>query len=122
MRFFNSAAEEKLIAIRARALGNDKMIKMRVSKLEADAILSNINHATFKKGKRKHWHTGVNQNGEPQASWHSMCWLFVWATTGQQSGETKSQAQQAFDDIFHASYDSQSLQLPLEKARKDRYL
>ena len=98
------------------------MIQMRVSVQKADNILSKIDYTIFQQGKRSHWQTYINQNGQPQVPAQSICWLFCWAATGRGSAKAKNQARHAFGSICGTSYDSLSRQLTLKEARKYRYL
>ena len=98
------------------------MVQMVVSAQEANQKLSRPQHKTFQQGRNRYWQTYTDKNGTSQATAQSICWLFCWAATGGGSEVARSQARQVFDEIFDTPYDSLSLQLPLEKARKCRYL
>ena len=95
------------------------MLQMKVTAQEAEKILKTIQHPTCQEGVKNHW---CIRNGQPTAQ--SICWLFCWATTGQQgSDDTIQEAQRAFDDIFDCTYDwlNSRARFTLDIACKLRY-
>ena len=102
------------------------MIKMKVSAQEAKVLLSRIGHETCQQGVMAHWRTYTDKNGKEQATAQSICWLYYWAVTGQNSERAARQARRAFDDIFSHSYGwlhhQPHQRLSLEAARNFRYM
>ena len=62
-----------------------------------------------------------NGNGNVQATAQSICWLYCWAKTGQNSDKAAKQARRAFDAIFDRSYSWLDGRLRHENAQKFRY-
>ncbi|MEI6856037.1 hypothetical protein [Psychrilyobacter sp.] len=90
--------------------------KLKITEDEARKEISKVSHETCKKGLMNNWEV---ENGK--ATFSSVCWLFMWATTGQGSKKAKSEARDAFNKIFEIGYDFLSASLTLEEADKYRY-
>jgi len=93
------------------------MIKIQVSRDEAENLMDTVFHKTFQKARKIHWR--INEDGYiwPQ----SVLWLFCWAKTGMGSKKTAQASQQIFDKIFPFSYNFFNSRIPHNYAREKRY-
>ena len=105
-----------------RVIGKDRyVIRMKVSARDAIKALSSINHRTFQRGLQKHWHTYRHADGTDHASAQSICWLFCWAYSGQNSPKARDQTRRVFNHIFDPSFGWLCKQLPKKDADRLRY-
>ena len=93
------------------------MIKMRVTPSEARNLISEIPHATCQSGMKKNW----MEYGDAGVTAQSICWLYCWAKTGQNSADAATQAKRAFSQIFDKPYEWFDARVSHEWAREARY-
>ena len=93
-------------------------MKMRVSQNKAKQLIHEIPHNTCQKGAHTHWVEG----GISGVTAQSICWLYCWAKTGQNSINAAHRSQLVFDQIFDQSYEWFSARVPHEWARDARYV
>ena len=98
-----------------------KVIRMKVTMEEARANLGRIEHRTFQKGMANYWKRDEDEAANETVTVQSVCWLFCWAKTGQNSKKAQSQAQRAFGDIFNVSFNWLCQRLDHELAVDLRY-
>lgn len=91
---------------------------LTVSEDKALEILQDVCHGTFEGAldRKKHW----NVQGD-EVCWCTVCWLFVWAKTGQGSDKAAQQARTAFDRILDIQFDCFDKLIGVEEARNHRY-
>ncbi|MBW7988805.1 MAG: hypothetical protein FVQ84_02115 [Planctomycetes bacterium] len=94
-------------------------VRLQVSPEEALRYMQGIPHKGFLKSRRSSWR--VNENGH--ATMQSICWLFCWATTGNnpKNKKTAESCSSVFGKIFDHSYEWFALKVPHELAKKWRY-
>lgn len=90
--------------------------ELKVTEEEARKEINKISHQNCKSAITNNWKI---ENGKP--SFPSVCWLFVWAATGQGSKKAKNEAREAFNKIFYIDYDYLKTMLTVEDARGYRY-
>jgi hypothetical protein len=94
-------------------------VSLLVSSEEALRYMRLIPHKGFLKSLRKNWR--VNENG--QVTIQSICWLFCWATTGNnpKNKKTADLCSKVFGKIFGHSYEWFAQEVPHELAKTWRY-
>lgn len=94
-------------------------VKLQVSPEEAFRYMQVIPHKSFLKSRRNNWR--VNENG--RATIQSICWLFCWATMGNnpKNKKTAESCITVFGQIFDHSYEWFAQKVPHELAKKWRY-
>ena len=94
-------------------------VSLQVSSEEALRYMQVIPHKGFLKSLRKNWR--VNENG--QVTMQSICWLFCWATMGNNPKNKKNAdlCSKVFDMIFDHSYEWFAQEVPHELAKTWRY-
>ena len=94
-------------------------VKLQVSPEEALRFMKGVRHGGFLKSLRSNWR--VDENGN--ATIQSICWLFCWATMGNnpKNKKTAESCSTIFGKIFDHSYDWFARKVPHELAKKWRY-
>lgn len=93
------------------------MVQLRVSHHEAEALLGEVEHSTFQKGKQKYWI--LSEDGHIKAQ--SILWFFCWAKTGMNSEKTAIVCRRIFNIIFPFSYSQFNSRIRHDYARHNRY-
>ena len=93
------------------------MIKLKVSKEEAEKILKYVQHEKFRNAIPRNW----NVDADGTIDGRTVCWLYCWAKTGLQSPDAAMDAQGVFDEIFNVSFEEFDAKIDHEWARKARY-
>ena len=94
---------------------------MKVAMEEARTEIGRIEHASCQAGMARHWKAVKDEEDNEIATVQSICWLFCWAKTGQNSNRARIQAKLAFDTIFDRPFDWLCKRLDHDLARKWRY-
>jgi hypothetical protein len=76
------------------------MANLRVSQAEAMRLLQTIPHSKCVQSIPTNWE--VESKGH--VHYHSVCWLFCWATTGMSSQEAAARSREVFNQILNISY------------------
>ncbi|MBC8469470.1 MAG: hypothetical protein H8D56_08355 [Planctomycetes bacterium] len=94
-------------------------VRLQVSPEEAFRYMQVIPHKGFLKSLRSNWR--VNENGH--ATIQSICWLFCWATMGNnpKNKKTADVCITVFGQIFDHSYEWFAQKVPHELAKTWRY-
>lgn len=90
--------------------------ELKITEGEAVKEINKVQHQNCINGLENNWKI---KNGK--ASFSSVCWLFMWAATGQGSKKAKNQAREAFNKIFNINYDILKTFITEEIAREYRY-
>lgn len=98
-----------------------KVVRMKVTMEEARIEIGRIEHAHCQVGMARHWKRDRDETANETVTVQSICWLFCWAKTGQNSKKARSQAQRAFDEIFDPPFDWLCQRLDHNLATKWRY-
>jgi len=77
------------------------MIKMQVTPGKAKKLIGQIPHARCQSGLPTKWVEG----GEAGVTAQSICWLYCWAKTGQNSVDAAYRAKLVFSQIFDKPYE-----------------
>jgi hypothetical protein len=93
------------------------MIKMRVKPNEAKKLIGQIPHAMCQSGLPTKWIEG----GEAGVTAQSICWLYCWAKTGQNSADAAYRAKLVFNQIFDKPYEWFDARVPYKWALEARY-
>jgi len=94
------------------------MIKLKVSKEEAEKDLKYVKHEKFRKAIVRNWI--VDEEGAIDG--RSVCWLYCWGKTGLNSPDAAMAARRVFDDIFNVSFERFDAKVNHEWARNARQL
>ncbi|MHC4243840.1 MAG: hypothetical protein ACYS3N_16735 [Planctomycetota bacterium] len=94
-------------------------VRLEVGTEEALRYMRGVRHRGFLKSLRSHWL--VDENG--QATIQSICWLFCWATVGNNpiNQKTADACSTIFGKIFDHSYEWFAREVTYELAKKLRY-
>ena len=93
------------------------MLNMNMSFEQSKSLVQGIPHGRASNAIGRHWCSG----GRSGVTAQSVCWLFCWAKTGQNSHKAALEARRIFDRIFSLSYEQVDRLLDHEWARVARY-
>ena len=102
---------------KARKIISD--VRLEVCSEEALRYMKMVPHKGFLKSLKSHWRV----DGDGQATMQSICWLFCWATMGNnpKNEKTAESCNEIFNMIFDHSYEWFDREVTYELARKLRY-
>ena len=94
-------------------------VRLQVSAEEALRYMKGVRHKGFLKSLKNHWRV----DGDGQATMQTICWLFCWATMGNnpKNEKTAESCYEIFDEIFDHSYEWFDREVTYELAKKLRY-
>ena len=94
-------------------------VRLQVSHEEALRYMKAIPHKGFLKALKNHWRV----DGDGNATMQTICWLFCWATMGNnpKNEKTAESCNEIFDEIFDHSYEWFAQEVTYELAKKLRY-
>jgi hypothetical protein len=93
------------------------LIKSRVALDDTQKILRTVDHGKYLDALENHWK--VFEDGHPRAQ--SICWLFCWAKTGNNSKRTAQEATDVFNRLFDKPFEWFDRRVPHKWARVARY-
>jgi len=93
------------------------LIKIRVAPDDAQKILRTVDHGKYLEALENHWK--VFEDGHPRAQ--SICWLFCWAKTGNNSKRAAQKATDIFNRLFDKPFAWFDRRVPHKWARVARY-
>jgi len=94
-----------------------KVINIRVAPDNIQKILRRVEHEKYLDALESHWQ--VFEDGHPRAQ--SICWLFCWAKTGNNSKRAAEEATDVFNRLFDKSFEWFDRRVPHTWARHARY-
>jgi hypothetical protein len=94
-----------------------ELIKIRVARDDVPKILRKVGHGKYLDALESHWK--VFEDGQPQAQ--SICWLFCWAKTGNNSKIAEQEAKNVFNRLFDKPFEWFDKRVPHNWAREARY-
>ena len=95
------------------------LVRLQVSSEQALRYMQTVRHKGFLKSLRSNWR--IDGTGHPTIQ--SICWLFCWATMGNnpKNKKTAESLSTVFDRIFDHSYEWFAHEVPHKLAKKWRY-
>lgn len=106
----------RLVA-KSRQEPRQRVIKLRIPSDDAKKILRMVDHRTYLDALESHWR--VFEDGQPKAQ--SICWLFCWAKTGNNSRRAAQEATDAFNYLLNKPFEWFDKRVPHSWARDARY-
>lgn len=94
-----------------------ELIKIRAKRDEVPKILRTVDHGKYLDALESHWE--VFGDGQPRAQ--SICWLFCWAKTGNNSKRAEQEARDVFNRLFNKPFEWFDRRVPHKWAREARY-
>lgn len=94
-----------------------RQLNVRVTRGEAKKILRTVGHRKYLDALEGHWR--VFEDGQPRAQ--SICWLFCWAKTGNNSERAAQEAKDVFSSLFDKPFEWFDRRVQHKWARQVRY-
>lgn len=94
-----------------------RLLNIRVSPGEAKKILRMVDHKKYLDALDTHWQTFEDKHPRAQ----SICWLFCWAKTGNNSEIAAQEAKEVFNSLFDKPFEWFDRRVPHDWARDARY-